>query len=1087
MYVSLNYVRKIIDGNKSDPRYFHSAAENQQALDFYANDRYLDVMVSQHGDSYEIVGHIKDENSYKNEIDEIKIRASQDGKKFSAYCNCWSFNFSHRCWHIGAMLLLCNDLDFEHLPIDYQKQRRQLKEKRPEMIAFLKQQAEEEISRGSMNELLRDAKEVNSNTFNLQPAAEIVKQLCVCLEQNEEHWEIKFRVGAEKKYVVRSIDEFLTAVDRGLSVNYGSSSLTFANRMEGFDQQSVQIIGLMRYLPLSRYHTRTVSSVCAVDDGDIDAVFDNCSHLDSQHRDFDCKTISLPVHITAAKRDDGAVVLSMESAQTIVGAKGLYYLNCGPRNNRWLYCNQDVKSPIALKMYKALDDEKTLIIVPEKISQFVRQIYQNVRNEFVWDGFDFEGLSKTEEELTLYGDVNTNDDLFFTLECKYADGSKLSGFDPANRKTSTLCAGIVEAFVRYGAVIDETGQFALMASDKEETVDFVNKILPQINAKITVMVSSAIQNIGGTAGKKEFHFSIGVKVAEGLFTMDISSQEIPGDELAAVIRDYRLKRRFHRLKNGQILSLESADLKDLDEMLNEQGVELAQLKKDEIVLNPYRALGMQSEDNIEVKWSDEYQSFLHSLTDVNPTSLTLSDYFKATLRDYQKFGVEWMAQLGRLNLSGILADDMGLGKTLEVLTLIKTEGRKPCLVVCPSSLILNWRDEIEKFCPDLKAVCIMGAAESRQYLIGLYAEYDIMITSYDYMRRDVDEYEKIAFDTVILDEAQYIKNPQTQNARCVKQLQAKHKLALTGTPIENNLSELWSIFDFLMPGYLHSYNYFRKKFEEDIVNGNDEKATQRLKKMVEPFILRRTKTQVLTELPEKQETALALEFSDLEKKLYLANLAQVNEEIARQLNMPKQDKLMVLAQLTRLRQFCVEPRLVYDNIEQTGSKLNGCMELLSSLIASGKKVLLFSCFTGALGLIERECIKNNYSYLLMTGATSKQERHRMVEQFQSGQIDVFLISLKTGGTGLNLTAAEAVIHYDPWWNLAAQNQATDRAYRIGQTNKVMVYKMVMKDSIEEKILELQKKKGDLADLFVEGNEGSLMKMNLADLTELLKM
>ncbi|MBR5004700.1 MAG: DEAD/DEAH box helicase, partial [Erysipelotrichaceae bacterium] len=434
-----------------------------------------------------------------------------------------------------------------------------------------------------------------------------------------------------------------------------------------------------------------------------------------------------------------------------------------------------------------------------------------------------------------------------------------------------------------------------------------------------------------------------------------------------------------------------------------------------------------------------------------------------------------------------LADDMGLGKTLQVIALLDAQKKKPNLVVCPSSLILNWQDEIEKFAPHLNVVCIYGSAAARSYLMTQIHESDIAVTSYDYLRRDIESLEKIQFDTVILDEAQYIKNQKTKNALSVKRLKSHHRFALTGTPIENSLAELWSIFDFLMPDYLYNYHYFQTHYEKGIVRENDAEKSHKLKQLIEPFVLRRTKKEVLTELPDKIEKTLTLDFNEEEKRLYIANLSQVNQKLSNLLKMEQVDKIQILAMLTRLRQICAEPRILYENVTGLSSKLEGCLELLETLRDSGKKTLLFSSFTSVLDLIEEECKRRHFSVIKLTGSTTKEDRRAYVQRFQSGDADVFLISLKAGGTGLNLTAAEAVIHYDPWWNVSAENQATDRAYRIGQNNNVQVFKLIMKDSVEERMTELQKKKKELSDLFVENNEGSLSKMTTEDLMKLFEL
>ena len=404
----------------------------------------------------------------------------------------------------------------------------------------------------------------------------------------------------------------------------------------------------------------------------------------------------------------------------------------------------------------------------------------------------------------------------------------------------------------------------------------------------------------------------------------------------------------------------------------------------------------------------------------------------------------------------------------------------------PSFLIYNWEDEIAKFSKTLNCISITGAKAKRTLGIQNYRDYDLLITSYDYLRRDVDLYQDHEFECIILDEAQNIKNQKTKNAQFVKRLKANHRIALSGTPIENSLAELWSIFDFLMPGYLYSYHYFKQEYEIPITLDEDEKTTKRLRNLVNPFILRRTKKEVLKELPDKVDHKYMLEFSVSEKKLYLANLAMVNKEMQAKMKEVHFDRIAILAMLTKLRQICCDARLVYDNIKEPSTKINATISLIKTLTENNKKILLFSAFTSLLDLVSNQLDKEQISYYMLTGSTNKEERRKLVNNFNEDDTRVFLISLKAGGTGLNLTSAEAVIHIDPWWNLSAQNQATDRAHRIGQNANVQVYRMIMKDSIEEKILKMQERKANLADSFVEGNDGSLSKMSKEEILDLFK-
>lgn len=393
------------------------------------------------------------------------------------------------------------------------------------------------------------------------------------------------------------------------------------------------------------------------------------------------------------------------------------------------------------------------------------------------------------------------------------------------------------------------------------------------------------------------------------------------------------------------------------------------------------------------------------------------------------------------------------------------------LIVCPASLVYNWKSEIERFAPSLHAVAVAGAAAERKEALQEAARWDVLITSYDLLKRDEAYYKGKVFGYEVIDEAQYIKNHNTKAAKAVKGISAGFKAALTGTPIENRLSELWSIFDYLMPGFLYPYSRFREELEIPIVSEQEAEASVRLQKMIRPFVLRRLKKDVLKDLPDKLEEAVFAQMEGAQGKLYAAHVqrmkmmldGQTEAEFAAQ-------KIQVLAELTRLRQLCCDPGLVYEDFPGESAKLLVCMDLIKHAIDGGHRVLLFSQFTAMLARIQEKLQSEGIPYFSLTGATDKERRAELVQDFQKGEAPVFCISLKAGGTGLNLTAADIVIHYDPWWNVAVQNQATDRAHRIGQKNVVTVYKLIVKGTVEENILKLQEKKKELADQLL-GNEG----------------
>ncbi|GAA5131971.1 DEAD/DEAH box helicase [Luteolibacter yonseiensis] len=442
---------------------------------------------------------------------------------------------------------------------------------------------------------------------------------------------------------------------------------------------------------------------------------------------------------------------------------------------------------------------------------------------------------------------------------------------------------------------------------------------------------------------------------------------------------------------------------------------------------------------------------------------------QATLRDYQLAGFHWMQFLARHGLHGILADDMGLGKTLQTLTHILTEKKSghsrglPVLVVAPTSVVPNWRAEALKFTPELRVLVLQGADRKKYFRSIPHA--DLVLTSFALLQRDIDKLATVPFHLVVLDEAQYIKNPRSKMAQAACKLDSRNRLCLSGTPIENHLGELWSLMNFLVPGFLGSEDAFNKRFRTPIEKDGDQERNAVLKSRVAPLILRRTKDQVAKELPPKTELVHLIELNTGQKDLYETVRATMNKRVREAIAARgvEQSQIVFLDALLKLRQICCHPKLLPEDYEHDvvdSAKLDFLTELLAVLIEEGRRILLFSQFTTMLSLIEAHLVKEKISYLKLTGASK--DRGKLVEDFQNGKSPVFLISLKAGGTGLNLTAADTVIHYDPWWNPAAEAQATDRAYRIGQNKPVFVHKLLCQETVEERIHQMQQAKGKLA-------------------------
>ena len=497
-------------------------------------------------------------------------------------------------------------------------------------------------------------------------------------------------------------------------------------------------------------------------------------------------------------------------------------------------------------------------------------------------------------------------------------------------------------------------------------------------------------------------------------------------------------------------------------------------------------------DALPLRWEggEQIRGFAQRLRDIKDFSVEAPQGLNATLRPYQLEGLSWMQSLRQLEVGGILADDMGLGKTLQTLAHIlceKNAGRldRPAMVVMPTSLIPNWVDEAAHFTPQLKVLALYGA--SRKKHVEHLNDYDVILTTYALLPKDIELLAKVPLHILILDEAQYIKNPNSKASQAARELVARQRLCLSGTPLENHLGELWALFHFLLPGWLGDVKAFNRDYRVPIERHGSDERLQHLNARIKPFLLRRTKEQVATELPPKTEIIHWVDLNEAQRDVYetmrLAMDKKVRDEITRK--GVGRSQIIILEALLKLRQVCCDLRLVSDNPPKKGStsgKLDSLMVMLEELFAEGRRILLFSQFTSMLGLIETELKKRNIDYALLTGQT--RDRRTPVKDFQSGKLQIFLISLKAGGVGLNLTEADTVIHYDPWWNPAAENQATDRAYRIGQEKPVFVYKMIARGTVEEKIQHLQQEKSDLAAGVLDGRIAGDWKLQDDDIDAL---
>ena len=555
-------------------------------------------------------------------------------------------------------------------------------------------------------------------------------------------------------------------------------------------------------------------------------------------------------------------------------------------------------------------------------------------------------------------------------------------------------------------------------------------------------------------------------------------------ELRESIEAMKRGDRFYRTKKVY-LDLEDPGIVNFLNLLEDLGLE--NIKDNEVYIDKSKVLYIQEklkDRNLSfIKGGNVLQEIVGKLLNKEFKRKLVPKALNAELRPYQKEGFKWINEITDLGFGGVLADDMGLGKTLQIIAFLLSQKKSKSIVVAPTSVIYNWMDEFEKFAPSIRIGLVHGSKSKRDKVLrdfkrGLgikieeenlkeksYEKYDVLLTTYGTLKNDEKAYENLSFDYCIIDEAQNIKNPVAQATLSVKNIKSRCNIALTGTPIENNLMELWSIFDFVMPGYLFTKDRFRERFILD------ESNLSELKSLITPFILRRLKEDVLSELPEKLEKKYLVEMKGKQKQLYSFYVKAIKNQLNENKSSEKsgRDKINLFAYLTKLREICLDPSLVVPDYTGGSSKLTVVKEIVKDASESGKKILLFSQFTSVLQKIEEDFKKEDISYLYLDGGTSAKDRVERVKKFnEDSNIKVFLISLKAGGVGLNLTSASVVIHFDPWWNPAVEDQATDRAHRFGQENKVEVIKLVAKDTIEEKIVLMQEDKRELIQSLMDG-------------------
>lgn len=734
-----------------------------------------------------------------------------------------------------------------------------------------------------------------------------------------------------------------------------------------------------------------------------------------------------------------------------------------------------------------------LIISKEKVDAFTKGLLKIVRKNLKIDA--------SVTDITLPKEISTK--LYFDLRSSYIlvdalfkyDEKEVNYFDKSNTILRDIDyeTKVINDILKYGFEIDNN---KIILKNIEKEVEFLENGLENLATKYEIFTTEKFKGIN--IKKKTSVTSMFGIGQDNILSYTFSLGDINSNELVNIFEEIKNKKKYYRLKNGDILNLEDESLKELSDLKDDLELSDAEIIAGHGAILKYRAIYLDSLKNTKyniIKTDNLFDNFIDKFYKFKDINLTLPKDELKTLRDYQVTGVKWLYTLAKTGFGGILADEMGLGKTIQVIyyikQMLKDNENNKFLIVVPTSLSYNWDHEFDSFGSNIKRKICVGNKDKRTKILSDLNDTNVIITTYGLLREDEDLYNNLNFNTMVIDEAQNIKNNMAGITKVVKKVNAETKFALTGTPLENSILELWSIFDFIMPGYLASLTKFQSKYKIKDFDEDSEILIKGLSKQINPFILRRKKQDVVKELPDKLINDIYIELKDEQKKLYVAELERVKEEMEKIIETEGMNKarFLILQLLTKLRQICIDPSIVYDNYKDGSNKLEQLESIVNEYIKNNHKILIFSSFKTALNIVKEKLNKAKIKTYMIDGSVPAKDRIEMVDNFNNNDdVKVFLIMLKSGGTGLNLATADVVIHLDLWWNPQAENQATDRAHRIGQKNTVEVIHLITKGTIEEKILELQNKKRILSDKLIDGeirDKNILSELTKEDIKNLL--
>ncbi|WP_099159274.1 DEAD/DEAH box helicase [Virgibacillus ndiopensis] len=1037
----------------------------KRGLDYYKDGRVSDLL-------YDINYNVWTATVHGSESYFVEINMKDLSKgTIDAYCDCPAFDTYRSCKHIVATLIGIARKEQEDYPID---------------TAFDYQTTKRLID--SMTAIGQ-----HQDTTEILPQKIPMHVEYYCKWSYDRKLLIELKTGEKRCFVVKDAHSFLKDVLTGQE-HYFTKTFTYSPDNHYFLKQDIDVFELLYSILQNEqiYHDQILTHFRGQFSEDraivippllvktlLEKLVSRDFTVESEGKSFNKVDIvddSLPYQFALTKNEKNELVLTNEMISMVYFQSYRMLFSLGT-----FYFPTKEQIPIIEQISQLGMESKQLPISDKQADVFISEVLPSLKK--VGDVQISEKVAaeiiQVSLQAKLYLDVKA-DWIVGRLEYHYGDYQ----IDPFNgrEKDDVIIIRDVAKEQQIMRLIEHAnfhynGKDLYIEADEDELYEFLNDTLPLLDSYVELFLTSEIRSFI-VENEPIPSTSVRLESSSNLLEIGFNIDGIADSEINQVLNAVMERKRYYRLQSGALLSLEGEEFTSIKQFFHDLDIAKSDMNDGNVQMPVYR--GAQIDELIDTKkeYDPSFRKLLHQLKSPEEQVYPLPDGLNATLRNYQKTGYQWFKSLSAYHLGGILADDMGLGKTLQSIAyMLSEQNDKPHLIVAPSSVLYNWKNECEKFAPNLQVAILTGTPLERQEKIRELTDMDVWITSYATLRQDIELYDGLVFHTLILDEAQYIKNYATKTSRAIREIKAEKRFALSGTPIENSIDELWAIFQVILPGLMPDQRNFRQLAHEKIAA------------LTKPFILRRIKQDVLKELPDKIESVHVSELTKSQKELYVGYLRELQQEAAQSMKDSEfnKNRMKILAGLTRLRQICCHPSLFIENYEGKSGKLEQLLETVRNAVESGKRMLIFSQFTSMHEIIISKLEEEGIDYFYLNGSTPSQERVQMSERFNNGEKSVFLISLRAGGTGLNLTGADTVILYDLWWNPAVEDQATGRAHRFGQKNVVQVIRLVTEGTIEEKIYELQQRKRELIDQVIQPGETMLSSLTEEDVRELLSL